>query len=394
MNYYELLEVSPSASVEAIKNAYKTLAKKYHPDAYRGDKAFAEEKMKELNEAISVLEDEVKRREYNMLNGIYESAEIFDDGKGLNISVDENGEPAFFSSAPEDDVVARKGSFMDTIDDFLGKRGKRGRKAKAADLDDLSQDMSEPDNAGEGIGGIRDISEMMPGTAAADEYNTQDFMTVKLQGSRARAGSAPRWYYILTACLAAGCVIAFFMVLGSVNFENIAGMIGGLGGSGGEEPTTAYHAEPTTAADDYAGHTEAATEPPPPDILAPTVVSPPDTAPEPTSATAPPATTVRQAAPLATTAPPRAEPTVPPPPPPTTEPPPEHTVGEPDYADITVPTDEPPVEEPTTPYIPEEPPYEPHAPEPPYIPEEPPLVTTEPEPHIPDDFVAEPDDEQ
>jgi len=53
MNYYDLLEISPSASVEVIRNAYKTLAKKYHPDTYRGDTSFAEEKMKLLNEAIS-----------------------------------------------------------------------------------------------------------------------------------------------------------------------------------------------------------------------------------------------------------------------------------------------------------------------------------------------------
>ena len=77
MNYYELLEVSPSASVEVIKNAYKTLAKKYHPDTYGGDKTFAEEKMKALNEAMSILESEEKRREYNLVNGLYRDAENY-----------------------------------------------------------------------------------------------------------------------------------------------------------------------------------------------------------------------------------------------------------------------------------------------------------------------------
>lgn len=45
---------SPSvscASPEVIKMAYKALVIKYHPDTYQGGKAFAEEKMKQLNEA-------------------------------------------------------------------------------------------------------------------------------------------------------------------------------------------------------------------------------------------------------------------------------------------------------------------------------------------------------
>lgn len=76
MRYYELLEVSPSASVEVIKSAYKALTMKYHPDVYDGDKDFAEEKMKELNEAFSILEDEEKRRGYNMENGIFQDTAI------------------------------------------------------------------------------------------------------------------------------------------------------------------------------------------------------------------------------------------------------------------------------------------------------------------------------
>ena len=65
MTYYELLEISENASEEVIRMAYKALVKKYHPDVYSGDKAFAEEKMKAINEAYSVLSDSVKRSAYD-----------------------------------------------------------------------------------------------------------------------------------------------------------------------------------------------------------------------------------------------------------------------------------------------------------------------------------------
>lgn len=65
-NLYEILEVSPNASKEVIDKAYKTLAKKYHPDLQTGDdKKIAEEKMKKINDAYSILSDSEKRAEYD-----------------------------------------------------------------------------------------------------------------------------------------------------------------------------------------------------------------------------------------------------------------------------------------------------------------------------------------
>lgn len=63
-DYYEVLGVSRSADEETIKKAYRTLAKKYHPDANPGDKS-AEEKFKEVNEAYEVLRDNRKRSAYD-----------------------------------------------------------------------------------------------------------------------------------------------------------------------------------------------------------------------------------------------------------------------------------------------------------------------------------------
>lgn len=63
---YEILEVSETASNEIIEKAYKVLAKKYHPDLWPQDKKeYAENKMKEINDAYDVLSDETKRKEYD-----------------------------------------------------------------------------------------------------------------------------------------------------------------------------------------------------------------------------------------------------------------------------------------------------------------------------------------
>jgi molecular chaperone DnaJ len=63
-DYYEVLGVSRSASIDEIKKAYRKLALKYHPDKNPGD-AEAEERFKEGAEAYSVLSDSDKRARYD-----------------------------------------------------------------------------------------------------------------------------------------------------------------------------------------------------------------------------------------------------------------------------------------------------------------------------------------
>ena len=76
-NYYELLEVSHSASQEVIEKAYKTLAKKYHPDLQDdAHKKEAEQKMKELNEAYDVISNPQKRSAYDQELQIYEQESV------------------------------------------------------------------------------------------------------------------------------------------------------------------------------------------------------------------------------------------------------------------------------------------------------------------------------
>lgn len=63
-DYYQILGVPEDATEEDIKNAFRKLAFKYHPDKNPGNEKQAEEKFKEINEAYSILGDAGKRRQY------------------------------------------------------------------------------------------------------------------------------------------------------------------------------------------------------------------------------------------------------------------------------------------------------------------------------------------
>ncbi|MDB5274293.1 MAG: dnaJ [Chitinophagaceae bacterium] len=64
-NHYQVLGVPRNASLDGIKKAYKTLAKKYHPDVNPGNK-FYEDHFKKVNAAYIILSDPTKRQQYDL----------------------------------------------------------------------------------------------------------------------------------------------------------------------------------------------------------------------------------------------------------------------------------------------------------------------------------------
>jgi len=72
-DYYATLGVTRDAAQDAIKKAFRKLARKYHPDVAK-DKSTAEEKFKEINEAFEVLGDPEKRAKYDRLGADWQNA--------------------------------------------------------------------------------------------------------------------------------------------------------------------------------------------------------------------------------------------------------------------------------------------------------------------------------
>ena len=69
-DYYKALGVTKGASAEEIKKSYRKLARKYHPDANKGDSA-SEERFKEISEAYNVLSDSKRRAEYDEARSLF-----------------------------------------------------------------------------------------------------------------------------------------------------------------------------------------------------------------------------------------------------------------------------------------------------------------------------------
>ncbi|MCP4229590.1 MAG: molecular chaperone DnaJ [bacterium] len=110
-DYYEILGVEPSASVDDVKKAYRKLALQYHPDR-NPDDPNAEEKFKEASEAAEVLSDPRKRQIYDTYgeNGLR--------GSGYSGFSDINDVFSHFSSA---------GIFTDLLSELFNTGGRGGR---------------------------------------------------------------------------------------------------------------------------------------------------------------------------------------------------------------------------------------------------------------------------
>jgi molecular chaperone DnaJ len=118
-DYYEVLGISRTASVEEIKGAYRKAALKWHPDRNPANKAEAEAKFRESTEAYSILSDQQKRQVYDT----YGHAGL----SGVGAATDFNG--TIFQ-----DFHDIFGDFFGFEDMFSGGRRGRGRTQRGADL--------------------------------------------------------------------------------------------------------------------------------------------------------------------------------------------------------------------------------------------------------------------
>lgn len=119
-DYYEVLGVSKTADDAEIKKAYRSLAKKYHPDVNPGD-AEAEKKFKEASEAYAILSDAEKRRQYDQFGHA-----AFDGGAG-------GGAGGFdFSGADFSDIFG--GIFGDFFGGGMGRGGASNGPSKGANI--------------------------------------------------------------------------------------------------------------------------------------------------------------------------------------------------------------------------------------------------------------------
>ena len=119
-DYYKILGVDKKATEKEIRQAYRKLARKYHPDVNPGDKA-AEEKFKEINEANEVLSDPEKRKKYDELSTYYQQYGRM-PGAGFGpMGGDDGVRYEYRTVSPEDldDLFGGQSPFSDFFETFF-----------------------------------------------------------------------------------------------------------------------------------------------------------------------------------------------------------------------------------------------------------------------------------
>ena len=122
-DYYTTLGIAKTASEKEIKQAFRKLARKYHPDVNPGDKG-AEAKFKEVNEANEVLSDADKRKKYDELGANWRAYENAPPNAGSPFGRGAGG-GGFHTMSQEDmsDMFGGDSPFSDFFTTFFGGMG-------------------------------------------------------------------------------------------------------------------------------------------------------------------------------------------------------------------------------------------------------------------------------
>jgi DnaJ-class molecular chaperone len=125
-DYYNLLGVGRSASDKEIRQAYRRLARKYHPDVNSGDRG-DEAKFKEINEAYEVLSDQGNRKKYDQFGENWKHADQF-----AQAGAGRDGSPFFRTGSGRRGTQFDLGDLGDfgfgtIFDGMFGGSGHRGR---------------------------------------------------------------------------------------------------------------------------------------------------------------------------------------------------------------------------------------------------------------------------
>lgn len=121
MNPYSVLGIHNSASKDEIRKAYRTLARKYHPDSNPGNKE-AEEKFKEINDAYVILSDDKKKEQYDRDASMKASStneEVFQKKAGQRTTRTTQAQKTS-SDCAKDDFKMDKESIYNQFSDFFG----------------------------------------------------------------------------------------------------------------------------------------------------------------------------------------------------------------------------------------------------------------------------------
>jgi len=140
-DYYSVLGVTPDADDQMIKQAYRKLARQFHPDVNPGDTQ-AEERFKEVNEAYEALSDPEKRQKYEALRRQYQQWQQRGGGGDFNWQDWQAapGERVYTRTvSPEDleDLFGTDSPFSDFFGTTFGGGGRRGtsRPRRGGDAD-------------------------------------------------------------------------------------------------------------------------------------------------------------------------------------------------------------------------------------------------------------------